>query len=142
MKLHLGFSNFDAVRDQFAIVDNPCPELGNCVCEMFFDRGPENQDVLWQYTILKKVKSLNFLVGLVICDLLLGGKVVLMAALIASVAQLQGFRCHNLNQCDDPALGLFDQAKAFGIVVLYSAPLFSEFASKKMVPSNRHLLQD
>jgi hypothetical protein len=125
MKLRLGFNNFDAVSNQFSIVDNSCPELRNCVCEMFFDRGPENQDVLRQYAILKNVKSPNFLVGLVICNLLLGGKVLPMAALIASFPQLQELCCHKFNQRDDPALGLFDQAKAFGIVILYSAPLFS-----------------
>jgi hypothetical protein len=92
---------------------------------MFFDRGPENQDILRHYTSPKKVKSPNFLVGLVICNLLLGGKVVPMSALIASVPQLQGFLCHKFNQRGDPALGLFDQAKAFGIVILCMAPLFS-----------------
>jgi hypothetical protein len=146
MELRLGFSGFDAVSNQFSIVDNPCPELRSCVHEMFFDRGSENREVLQQYAILNKVKSPNFSVGLwvglVICDLLLSGEVVPMAALTASVPQLQGFRCLNFNQREYPALGLFDQAKVFGILILYSAPLLSSFASKKMVPSNRHLLQD
>jgi hypothetical protein len=42
MKLRLGLSNFDAVSNQFLIVENPCPELRNCVREMFFDCGVEN----------------------------------------------------------------------------------------------------